>query len=63
MLPPGLSYINSWIDAETLGRCFQLMETDNPRLFEEWFDNWRDLGEIEVVPVIGSSEAAKRALA
>jgi len=62
MLPPGLLYIDSWIEAETLDRCFQLMETDDPRLFEKWFDNWRDLGEIEVVPVIGSSEAAKRAL-
>jgi Protein of unknown function (DUF3303) len=62
MLPPGLSYIDSWIDAETLDRCFQLMQTDDPRLFEEWFEQWRDLGEIEVVPVIGSGEAAKRAL-
>ena len=62
MLPPGLSYIDSWIDSKTLDRCFQLMETDDPRLFEDWFENWRDLGEIEVVPVIGSSEAAKRVL-
>jgi hypothetical protein len=63
MLPEGLRYIDSWIDAEDLERCFQLMETDDPALFDEWFSNWSDLGEIEVVPVINSAEAAGRALA
>ena len=63
MLPEGLAYIDSWIDAETLDRCWQLMETDNPALFDEWFSHWSDLGTIEVVPVIASAEAAERALA
>ena len=62
MLPDGLVYIDSWIDATTLDRCFQLMETDDPALFDEWFANWSDLGTIEVVPVIGSAEASKRVL-
>lgn len=63
MLPDGLIYIDSWIDAERLDRCFQLMETDDPALFDEWFSHWSDLGTIEVVPVIGSAEASQRALA
>ena len=25
MLPAGLRYVDSWIDAQDLGRCFQLM--------------------------------------
>jgi len=29
MIPPGLEYVDSWID-ERLDRCFQLMETDDP---------------------------------
>jgi hypothetical protein len=62
MLPDGLVYVDSWID-EGLERCFQLMETDDPSLFEEWIANWSDIGEFEVVPVIGSAEAAERALA
>ncbi len=62
MLPPGLIYIDSWIEANTLARCFQLMETENVALFDTWFENWKDLGDIEVVPVISSSEAASRAL-
>lgn len=62
MLPPGLTYIDSWIEANTLARCFQLMETENVTLFDTWFKNWKDLGDIEVVPVISSSQAAARAL-
>jgi Protein of unknown function (DUF3303) len=61
MLPPGLEYVDSWVD-ERLDRCFQLMETDDPRLFDEWVARWSDLAEFEVVPVIDSAEAAARAL-
>ena len=60
MLPAGLVYVDSWVD-EGLDRCFQLMETDDPALFDEWFARWRDLAEFELVPVIGSAEAAERA--
>jgi hypothetical protein len=62
MLPDGLVYVDSWID-ESLQRCFQLMETDDPALFDEWIANWSDLGEFEVFAVVGSAEAAARALA
>jgi len=61
MLPRGLVYVDSWID-ENLERCFQLMETEDPALFDEWIAQWSDLGEFEVVPVIGSAEASARAL-
>jgi Protein of unknown function (DUF3303) len=60
MLPDGLVYVDSWID-ESLERCFQLMETDDPALFDEWIANWSDIGEFEVVPVIDSATAASRA--
>jgi hypothetical protein len=62
MLPEGLRYVESWVD-EGLGRCFQLMETDDPALFEAWTAEWRDLAEFEIVPVLASAEAATRALA
>jgi hypothetical protein len=61
MLPPGLTYIESWIDERTLDRCFQLMETDDPALLDEWIARWSDLAEFEVVPVVTSAEAAARA--
>ena len=61
MLPDGLRYLDSWIDAAPpMDRCFQLMETDDPSLFGVWLDRWRDLGTFEVVPVITSAEAAER---
>ena len=60
MLPPGLVYLDSWIDERGLDRCFQLMETEDPSLFDEWIAEWRDLAEFEIVPVIGSAEAAAR---
>ena len=61
LLPEGLKYIDSWVEAERLDRCFQLMETDEPKLFDEWIANWNDLVEFEIVPVISSTEAARRA--
>jgi hypothetical protein len=61
MLPDGLHYVDSWIvDDVSLDRCFQLMETDDPSLFDQWLDNWRDIGQFEIYPVIDSAEAARR---
>lgn len=61
MLPDGLVYLDSWIvDEEPIVRCFQLMETDDPSLFDIWAASWADLGEIEVLPVLTSAEAAAR---
>ena len=61
MLPPGLVYLDSWID-ERLERCFQLMETNDPSLLEAWTAEWSDLVSFEIVPLVGSAEAAERAL-
>ena len=57
MLPPGLEYIDSWVD-QRLDRCFQLMETDDPGLFDQWIACWDDLAKFEVVPVVSSAQAA-----
>jgi hypothetical protein len=62
MLPPGLRYVDSWV-GERLDRCFQLMETEDPSLLDRWMTRWSDLVSFEVVPLIGSAEAARRALA
>jgi len=61
MLPEGLEYVESWIDERRLDRCFQLMETEDPSLFDEWTAKWSDLAEFEIVPVISSAGAAARA--
>ncbi|MGO8949119.1 MAG: DUF3303 domain-containing protein [Ktedonobacterales bacterium] len=60
MLPDGLKYLGSWVE-DNFDRCFQLMECDDPGLFEEWLSNWKDLGDFEIVHVVSSVEAADAA--
>ena len=58
-LPPGLEYVDSWVDFNYF-RCFQLMRTDNPSLFDIWIKAWSDLGHFEIIPVRTSTEAAQQ---
>jgi len=53
----GLEYVTSWVTTD-LRRCYQVMETDDPKLLDEWIARWADLADFEVVPVITSAEAA-----
>jgi Protein of unknown function (DUF3303) len=59
MTPEGLLYISSWID-ESLTRCYQLMETSDRTLLDNWIADWSDLIDFEVHPVISSTEAAQK---
>ena len=59
LAPEGLRYVSSWTD-EKLERCFQLMETSEPKLLDEWIAKWSDIVKFEVYPVITSTEAAER---
>jgi hypothetical protein len=59
MLPEGLQYVSSWIETNW-DRCFQLMECDDPSIFERWIAQWGDLVEFEVVPVVTSAEAVAK---
>lgn len=58
LMPPGLEYLDSWVDLD-YSRCFQLMRADDPALFDAWMAAWEDLVEFEVIPVRSSAEAAK----
>jgi len=55
MMPDGLEYVGSWIEAN-FDRCFQLMECDDPRKFHQWVIQWRDLMDFEIVPVVSSKD-------
>ena len=59
LAPQGLQYVSSWVDEE-VKRCFQLMETDDRNLLDEWMANWSDIVEFEIYPVISSKEAAEK---
>jgi hypothetical protein len=56
MLPEGLEYAGSWVEPN-FSRCFQLMECDDLRLFQEWVLKWRGYGAtLEIVPVVSSKD-------
>jgi hypothetical protein len=54
-VPEGLSYVGSWVEA-SLERCFQLMETDDVGLLQQWVAFWADLVDFEIVPVSTSQD-------
>ena len=58
MLPSGLRYVDSWVEAN-LQRCFQLMECEDPRLFQEWVARWEDLVDFEIIPIVPSKQTAE----
>jgi hypothetical protein len=56
LLPDGLTYVDSWVEAN-FSRCFQLMECADLRLLQEWILQWRGSGvTFEIIPVVGSKE-------
>lgn len=59
MAPEGLTYVSSWVD-DKIECCFQLMETHNPKLLDQWMAEWSDLVNFEVHAVVTSKEAAER---
>ena len=61
MAPAGLEYVASWV-TDDLTTCYQVMQTDERSLLDQWMANWRDLVDFEVLPVVNSAEAAARAL-
>jgi hypothetical protein len=56
LMPDGLEYVSSWVDLD-FTTCFQLMRTENEKLFELWTNQWKDLVDFEIILVRTSSEA------
>lgn len=59
LAPEGLNYISSWVTAD-MSTCYQIMETADRALLDEWVSRWEDLVEFEIHPVITSQEASQR---
>jgi hypothetical protein len=62
MLPEGVNYISSWINESVTG-CYQVMESESPGKLQLWIDQWKDLVDFEVVPVISSAQANEKVFA
>ncbi len=58
MLPEGLTFVGSWVEANC-DRCFQLMECDDVRLLQVWAAHWREVVEFEFVPVVPGKDTAE----
>ena len=59
MAPPQLNYVSSWV-TPALDRCYQIMETVDRDLLDRWIENWKDIVDFEVYPVITSKDAAEK---
>ena len=59
MAAASLKYVNSWI-TEDLTTCYQVMETDNRALLDEWISRWSDIVDFEVIPALTSAQAQTR---
>ncbi|OQA37372.1 MAG: hypothetical protein BWY52_03383 [Chloroflexi bacterium ADurb.Bin325] len=57
MMPEGLKFVSSYVSAD-LGRCFQLMESDDVTLLQRWVAEWSDLAAFEIVPVVAGKDTA-----
>lgn len=62
MLPEGVNYLNSWIN-ESVTVCYQVMESESPEKLQEWINQWNDLVDFEVIPVISSDLAREKVFA
>jgi hypothetical protein len=58
MAPEGVQYLSSWVD-DKFECCFQLMETADRALLDQWSANWSDIVDFEIFPVVTSAEAAQ----
>ena len=59
LAPEGVQYISSWVD-DKLERCIQIMEASERDLLERWIQNWSDIVDFEVFPVLSSKDAADK---
>ena len=55
MLPDGLTYHASWVDAAGT-RCFQIMEAPHRELLDGWVSRWDDLIDFEIVQIVTSGD-------
>ena len=55
MLPEGVIYYASWVDPAE-GRCFQVMEAPEAESLQPWVEQWDDLIEFEIIPILPSQQ-------
>ena len=56
LMPDGVRYVDSWVTTD-LSRCFQVVECDDPAMMDQWTDQWDDLVDFQLIPVMTSGQA------
>jgi hypothetical protein len=56
LAPAGVDHVGSWV-TEDLATCYQVMQAADRSVLDQWIENWRDLVDFEVIPVLSSAEA------
>ena len=52
----GLTWpVSSWVDVN-LDHCYQVMETEERVLLDQWIARWSDIVDFEVHPVVTSAD-------
>jgi hypothetical protein len=54
--PETVKYVNSWVTPD-LTTCYQVMDAPDRGSLDQWLDQWKDLVDFEVIPVITSPDA------
>ena len=57
LAPDGLTYVSSWV-TDDYTRCYQVMETNDRALLDQWIAQWNDLVDFDVIPVVTSAQAS-----
>jgi hypothetical protein len=56
LAPETVKYVNSWVTPD-LTMCYQVMDAPDRGSLDQWLDQWKDLVDFEVIPVITSPDA------
>ncbi|MEQ9111535.1 MAG: DUF3303 family protein [Rhodospirillaceae bacterium] len=55
MMPEGMTYISSWVTID-LTRCYQIVECEDEAQLQTWMDNWTDLVDFFIRPVVPGAD-------
>lgn len=55
MMPDDVKYIGSWLTPSG-DACYQVMHSPTRESLDVWINNWNDLVDFEVTPVLTSAE-------
>jgi len=58
LMPDGLAFVSSWVEAD-LRRCFQVVESSDVTLLQQWVAEWSDLIDFEIVAVVPGKGTAE----